>query len=180
MKNRYCHRTKLSEVQFIWIAGGFCAGATATQIFKLIKEHPGKVKPVSRQTIERLYLQLRKWSYLRYVRPSILSSARRLSPPEHTRPKSDAEIEKIALKTVWLHLHGKLDYKRYRQIGYFYPCPDPVTKHLQERWRRLNGFPQETLAAHLGYATLAHAFIDGKNKTEATNRILALLEQNPL
>jgi len=66
MKNRYCRKTKLSEAQFLSILICYSSGMTASQASKPYDE---KKPPASRQTIERVYLELGLYLHRKLVRP---------------------------------------------------------------------------------------------------------------
>src|SRR5687767_2077659 len=101
MKNRYCRRTKLSEKEFLSILSGYCMGLTATEA---AKARTAIEKPASRQTVERIFLQLGNYLYRKHVSPIFIELAKR--NPE--RLSDVDESERIVLDRLWDAIRGKL------------------------------------------------------------------------
>ncbi|HZF28334.1 MAG TPA: hypothetical protein VE907_04410 [Gammaproteobacteria bacterium] len=160
MKNRYCRRTKLSEAEFLDIVVSFSNGKTASETYRYMA---AEGRRVSRQTIEKKFLELGDYIYRKRILPVFFRLHER-------HPESSVEeIQKHFLEQLWEGMRGTLDYNAFRAQGH--PIPggdvlveivrgsaplraddDIVVGMLRFRWRRFNGFPRAKFKSHLGSA----------------------------
>jgi hypothetical protein len=176
MKNRYCRRTKLSEKEFLSILSAYCAGLTATEA---AKANAAVEKPASRQTVERIFLQLGNYLYERYVRTIFVELAKR--NPE--RLSDVDESERIVLDRLWDAMRGDLDYAYFRNVKLPFPGGDELLLVLKRRWAAFNGFTRDKFPAHLAYAV--YQLLDDKPFTlrarlRRYENLTELLEKDPL
>lgn len=144
MKNRYCRNTKLSEEEFLSILAAYCSRTTASEA---ATTSPAHKKPASRQTVERIFLQLGDYLYRKYVSPIFVELARR-------NPKlSDVtESERVILDGLWQAMRGELDYEYFRRHKLPFPGGDALLLVLKNRWTMLNGFTRDKFPHHVAYA----------------------------
>lgn len=174
MKNRYCRRTKLSEEEFMRLIVYFCRGWPATTAHSQCADMGVKI---SRQTIEKKFLEFGDYFYRKFTRPQFLQLYKDCNPGIE-RP--DDEWEQQWLDEIWHNMRGTLDYAAFRRDNMPYTGHDTLIRTLQGRWQLFNGFARENFRSHLGFAT----FFDGARQHStmevAISQFIREFEKDPL
>jgi hypothetical protein len=181
-KNRYCHRTKLSEREFLAIFHGYSSGLTATDTHKLISGTAELNVSISRQAVEGIFLRLGSFLWENFVRAKM-----EVLYQEHDL---EAECESFDHFVVYYldmmrqAIEGEIDYKEYRKDGIEIGSMGAV-KRLYERSQKFNGLPAKTFHCHFAYASFIdtmEAEIEKGRFTMEEVKIMLLseFEKNPL
>lgn len=174
MKNRYCRNTKLSETEFMWIVVHYCVGSLATDTQVALA---GREMRLSRQTIEKKFLDIGHYLYRNNALPQLLRFHKELNPDSD---RTDDEWEQLWLDGLWENMRGTLDYAEYRFKNRNYPGHDTLIRTLRMRWKLYKGFPRNKFPSHVGFAT----FYDWTRRTTTLevgiSNVIRGFEKNPL
>lgn len=173
MKNRFWRKTKLSEAEFAAIVECWCGGMTATESTDVLEARGMKV---SRQSVEKKFLELGDYFYRKFMLPVSLRHVREAHPDVRL---SDAKIEGIELSGFWGELTGKVVHSEFRNLGVPYPNQD-IVNVLRERWRKFSGLSMNTFRSHVGFAALMTLPTIKSNPELAQKFVLFLLQHDPL
>jgi hypothetical protein len=176
-KNPFMRRTKLSIQEFQGVIGSFCIGLSATEARATLAQINF---PVSRQTIERMYLLIGDFIYRKYFLPWFFRQLRRdLAELGKTL---DSNLEKhgqtLILDEIWKSLQGELNYAQFRANNWAYPV-EQLMPYLRERWTKFNGFSRKNLVSHVGYATFRSTF-GGQDAKKSIDHVLLEMCRDPL
>lgn len=171
MKNCYCRRTKLTTNEFELVASQFVTGATASETAQWLAESKN---PISRQSIEKKFLDLGNYLYRKYPYVDYEKFAAALNQSHQL-----ARVKKLFLDAIWNEIRGTQDYAGFRKANVPYVVNEKLAYVLKWRWRLFNGFTRKNLTAHLGFASFfletAHM-----NRMQAWRTLLEHLEKDPL
>jgi len=146
VQNRYCRRTKLSEESFLLVLAAYCGGRTATDAHQQLVDM--KVS-ISRQTIEKKYLDLGRYLYLGFYRRALLDLVRKSNP---TIELSDEKLEPLVIDHLWKAMRGTVEYAVATKPDNPESNIESMIAILQDRWRSANGLARSTFYSHVGYA----------------------------
>lgn len=178
MKNRYFRKTKLTEDEFGHIVFLYISGSTASDAQKRLQDGWGL--KISRQTISTTFLAVGEYIYFNFFRNDALAAFKQ-GYPGLKLPVF--QWETMMLGQIWSHMLGNLAYPDVRKQNRAYPFEGTgIIEHLRERRKRLNGFPFESLASHVGQASIAMLPVADEEDVLVlkTNWVLHEMSKNPM